>query len=679
MPHARSSCMSAPAGQVIPQLGGSDPLAAQVIQDAHCTSSVDLVVHGERADLITLIECSLNRVLAHHTKVIISHIEQAKSQSETTVGHLSEKATLPLPCKCPDAILPEQSRESQRAAKLQSDGDQKVTVDATVPGDGVTIKTFVDRLEALAMRMEEANIDDAVQTSSTKEHTLQITHGQTASILDIDLPETKVEPQIGGHHDSGLRLSMEGGGGTLGALLRLRTRAVGDSIEHTSQVRSEILKKFNYGLWAPWWQTLKEPCRTSRLDKVVNSDAFAFLSMLVILSDAMITMIKVNQGMANLTDTPDGDKVPLYFSCFYVVELAMKIYSHKLFFFCNHDWAWNIFDTVLVLAVTTSEIISAFARQKDISMGFIRSIRLLKASKVIRVLHMFRYFDELRKMLRCLVNSALNFVWSAVILGFILLIFSMLFVQLMTTALSDPSNNILSKDRIGIQAAFPSVQGAMLTLLMSTTGGDDWSQYYKLLKNGGWASTALFILYILLFTMAIFNVVTALFVDSALKVAQSDLEAVARERQHENLDVAVDLSDLCIRIDTEHRGIITLRSFITAMKDADLKSRFELKGVDIRDAKLFFNVLSVITGSEEIDIPNFVTGCMRMRGQASSTDLLTLMCEVQLMNRSHRYCMQRILGMLDSMQTSICHIHRAANGRKLHSATPVVDTRGQLE
>merc|ERR1711862_399392 len=82
----------------------------------------------------------------------------------------------------------------------------------------------------------------------------------------------------------------------------------------------------------------------------------------------------------------------------------------------------------------------------------------------------------------------------------------------------------------------------------------------------------------------------------------------------------------------DHKGTISWEEFNTVLTDPALKAHFDVRGIDIKDAHGFFDMLTTLDGegNTEVEIETFVAGCLRMKGMATSVDLQTLRYEVKL-------------------------------------------------
>merc|ERR1711970_122060 len=63
------------------------------------------------------------------------------------------------------------------------------------------------------------------------------------------------------------------------------------------------------------------------------------------------------------------------------------------------------------------------------SITFARMLKLLKLGKIFRMLRALRFLKELRVMVQSLVGSAMSMMWSFVMMGLILYMFSLVFVS----------------------------------------------------------------------------------------------------------------------------------------------------------------------------------------------------------------------------------------------------------
>jgi len=235
--------------------------------------------------------------------------------------------------------------------------------------------------------------------------------------------------------------------------------------------------------------------------------------------------------------------------------------------------------------------------------------------------------------------------WSGVLLLFVKFLFGLYFVQSMTHHVEhseEEGDGLSSEELERVLTHFGSVETAMVTLLKSTTGGESWTVYYELLTNAGIFSQLLFLFYIVFFMIAVWNIVTSVFIEKIMVLSGPNVEEAALERRKRITEDTVDLLEMARGMDKSGTGSISLEEFLEGMEDQTTRSYFGVRGIEVKDGVAFFNMLASVNGMREVPLDVFVHGCLRLRGPASSIDLHTFSYESKLMHRNvekfHTYC-----------------------------------------
>merc|ERR1712217_856251 len=92
------------------------------------------------------------------------------------------------------------------------------------------------------------------------------------------------------------------------------------------------------------------------------------------------------------------------------------------------------------------------------------------------------------------------------------------------------------------------------------------------------------------------------------------------------------------------------------MQDPKFRSFFEMRGLDIKDAEMFFHMLTAVTQEDEVDIQSFVEGALRMRGFASSLDLHTLSFEVKNLHMRQRQFVKQCMDSLVQLRGDLAEL-----------------------
>jgi len=272
--------------------------------------------------------------------------------------------------------------------------------------------------------------------------------------------------------------------------------------------------------------------------KLVGSTLFDLTCAVVISFNALLigfsTQDMITWGMAhvgkgevpeNLTYTQFG----YFFIAFYMLELVIKLVVFRLCFFWNKECGWNLFDFLLVL-IGIYDLIDFQSGDTDVT--WIRLLRLIKMLKMLRVIRVMKFFRVLRMMVSSIAGSMMTLMWSILMLGLMMLVFGLCFLQIIAGYLSDPSvldspNKEATLE--SIQMYWASVPQAIITLYYAVTGGADWEALAVPVREAGALYHCFFMFYIAFSVFAVLNVLTGLYVDTATKVSEMDNSSVEEE------------------------------------------------------------------------------------------------------------------------------------------------------
>eukprot|EP00929_Paragymnodinium_shiwhaense_P012939 TRINITY_DN120812_c0_g1_i1.p1 TRINITY_DN120812_c0_g1~~TRINITY_DN120812_c0_g1_i1.p1 ORF type:complete len:706 (-),score=99.98 TRINITY_DN120812_c0_g1_i1:146-2263(-) len=447
-----------------------------------------------------------------------------------------------------------------------------------------------------------------------------------------------------------VRVSRRGGGGALAtAASSASLNRVGAAFVTTNtpqplyrenqfdipEVRPRWLQRLEEAL-----ESMIEPERSGILARLERSNRFELLCSAVIFVNTWFIVQGANVDMAVAVadaDTTAAHRsmpvVDIFFFTFYLLELLLRMWVHKAYFFFNSDWAWNMLDFGLVAVSCLDVMLSAAAGGRSNKM-FLRVLRLLKLSKLVRVLRAVRFLDEMRQFFGCFKGCALSLFWAIVMIGLVLLVFALFFVQGMASYIHEygesPSHDV-SKEQI--TASFGSVYLAMVTLLELACGYGNWHHQFMIVRATGRLNGLLFVFFTLFFTVAVWNIVTSIFLENTLKMSQPDRETELMEKSRRDLDDAKELMGILSKADTDSSGMLSRGEFNEFLHNEKFRAFFDLRGIDIKDAEVFFEMIATSTDSSDVDLEIFVGSCLRVKGGATSIDLHTLAFENKMMHQ----------------------------------------------
>jgi hypothetical protein len=387
------------------------------------------------------------------------------------------------------------------------------------------------------------------------------------------------------------------------------------------------------------WQNMEEVERHRAIDLIVRSRRFQTLVLGVIMLNMLFLAAVVNYEISNgrelTTDNQLAFIVKYLFMVFYFVEMVLRMVSEGKFFWFGKNMGWNIWDFCIVFG----GIVGEFFHFSNAS--FLRSLRFFSIAKVGRMMPVLRWvgFGELALMTSQVMGSIASLVWCLVLLAFITFIFAVYFMQ----AFID--NHYTAEDSAMIASKWNTVSQSMLTLLMTTTGGVDWADTYNELKMLSGLNRAMFLTYVLFSLIAIWNIITSTFVNKALKLGQQDSEAMAMEDRLNALKDEKMLKKLLMKADADHNKEIDSEEFDHFVANPEFKAFLESKGIDIKEAATFFQMLceaSENSQEKRVDIHAIASCILRVKGQATSIDLYTMRYEIRSMMKAQSKALHRL-------------------------------------
>jgi len=391
-----------------------------------------------------------------------------------------------------------------------------------------------------------------------------------------------------------------------------------------------------------WAANLEEPERTSRLAAFIQDPIFVSAVVCAIVANTAYTTYSANYEMETLGQEHEYHQtVEAVFFAVFVLELVLKLFVHRLYFFVNEDWHWNCFD-FLICATSACDVLGLALPVGGVS--FARSLRVLRVAKILRVIRMLRFLREVRIMLICMMGSIVSLFWAFVMLIFISFLFALFFMQEMAPYLAaneavdapdkcpggpeDPSE-LWACQRYYFRTIFSS----MHVLGMASTGGKDWEEVWKLISPVGWDTAGAFLFYMVFFMFAVMNIITGVFVEHASILSKPDDEEAMLEHMRQLRSDVEYLTAIMELIDKDKSGFISVREFLTAMQNERIEYSLRSIGVDMRMPERYFATLASLSDKKELSIKELVYKIVDMKGSASRADVELLSLETRILKR----------------------------------------------
>jgi hypothetical protein len=219
---------------------------------------------------------------------------------------------------------------------------------------------------------------------------------------------------------------------------------------------------------------------------------------------------------------------------------------------------------------------------------------------------------ELRTIVSSILGSLKSLGWTIVLLLLLVYVVGIYFTQLV-------SDSDRAREDTVLQKYYGSLARSWLSLFEAFTGGLDWDNLADpLMESVHPLCGIVFALYIAFAVLAMMNVVTGVFVESALMTARHD----------KDVDLVNHLRDVFVNTDEQRTGNIGWDEFFKLCQDPQMESVFKAVDLDRSEAQGLFELIDV-DNSGHISREEFIMGCLRLRGNAKALDVATLMYDTK--------------------------------------------------
>jgi len=338
-------------------------------------------------------------------------------------------------------------------------------------------------------------------------------------------------------------------------------------------------------------------------------------------------LAEIHMGMA----TYDPDKWPKAKQMFDVLEhifnaiflcemfIMFFVYGPKM---CKDKSL--LFDVSLVVASSIQLYIldplssNASGPAKFSLFRMLRFVRLVRVLRFVRVLKMF---STLRVLVRTVISSFGALFYSMLLLLIMMVMGGLFLCELLLDYIQDESNPF--SKRQWVFKHYGTSTRAIYTLFEVTLAGC-WPNYFRPLIHdvNGWF-VIFVVIYIAFVVFAVIRIITAIFLRDTLKIASDDADEMVNEKQKSRLAYVKKLRSLFEAIDISGDGKLSEKEFELVMQSPKVKSWLGVLDLEIHDAKAVFGLLD--TGNGEVTFDEFLKGLMRLKGQARTMDVVSIM------------------------------------------------------
>eukprot|EP00931_Biecheleriopsis_adriatica_P022197 TRINITY_DN14331_c0_g2_i1.p1 TRINITY_DN14331_c0_g2~~TRINITY_DN14331_c0_g2_i1.p1 ORF type:complete len:600 (+),score=90.10 TRINITY_DN14331_c0_g2_i1:92-1891(+) len=363
------------------------------------------------------------------------------------------------------------------------------------------------------------------------------------------------------------------------------------------------------------------------------------------------------------------------FVCLFSVEITLKVMHAGCFrFFMGEDARWNVFDTCVVLLSVAEIVIDAVISSLNLPTSHLRVFRLLRLVRIFRgmkILRVLRFVGSLRTLLHSVLTTVKSLAWTILLL--VLLFYA--FGVALTQASSDHCRAEAIERSGGDGNAKPACQldtvalywgtlpESMLTLFMAVTGGVSWELCLAPLREVSALAVVTFIAYINFTVLALLNVVTGVFCHSAIESASADKDIAAMVQLSNQKKYAATIRTMFAEIDEDAGGCITLDELESALSDENFCAYLESIEISTSDAWTLFKLIDS-DKSGNLDLEEFVAGCMSLRGPASAMQVAKMNVDNCNARRGIQHLERSLRKIHDDLWKLMYTIDKISEGRR---------------
>lgn len=425
-------------------------------------------------------------------------------------------------------------------------------------------------------------------------------------------------------------------------------------------VRSKKRKLEDYDVLLDEESDAEEVAHVPIMIAFIRSPSFEYMGASVILLNLIFMGAQADYTLRHIGEEPPDIYaiINLVFCAAFSIELAIRIVAEgpAQFFWSSRDLHWNLFDIVVVGFQILEDVVPRILLGSWVlphgggqghgrfNFSFLRVLRVLRTLRILRVVRMCKFVTELRILLVTLGGSIKSLFWTCCLLVVLAYSFGLYITQIIQDhALADPYS---MSDKRSIEGYFGSLAKTMWTLYLAVSNGLEWNKPASVLFQlvNPFAAPA-FAIYIAFTVFALLNIITGIFLNTAMATAEAD--------RHSNM--VEQIRRIFVAADVDKSGEVSLLEFDSQLKDPEME--VYLRGIGWRtdQALELFNILDT-DGSGEINVDEFIAGCTRLQGECKAVDFAAFMCEFQKLNariREHMFIVEKVLNFLETKaQTS---------------------------
>jgi len=420
--------------------------------------------------------------------------------------------------------------------------------------------------------------------------------------------------------------------------------------------------------------------------KLASGPVWTFVCVLFIVTSTALagveTQLSISHTLSHLlSGEGKTDQLPEFddtifahlergFLMWMIVELVVNCYAQGWDFFVGKEWRWNAFDVIVVAISMTIQVMQVASHASFLRVT--RLARLLRMGRILRVFRVVKFLRSIRSMLISISGSVLHLLSALLVMCIFMFVVALSFLQcidgdiqkrleqpssgtrLLTTMLDSLS---AQTDVEGLVTYYGGLPTTMMTLFLTVSGGLEWSIAAAPVQKLGMHYDVIWTLYIAFMMFGLLNVLTGIFVDSAMNAMNTDRDNLIQTHVEERQSFINAIAAVFASSDTDGTGQLSEADMNVILENPNVVAYFNALGVDTTEAMGLFQLLDD-DSSGTVSIDEFVTGFLRLKGSAKAVDMVTVMYEnrkmsslIRNISSETRYLRDLIMNLQNSLDS----------------------------
>jgi len=185
-------------------------------------------------------------------------------------------------------------------------------------------------------------------------------------------------------------------------------------------------------------------------------------------------------------------------------------------------------------------------------------------------------------MIFSILRSGFLLLWSISLIVTVIFLFSIYLTQTVTFYLYD-NGDLRNEATTKLHHFFgQSLSFSGYVLYQCMSGGISWGEVSDALMEIHWANSLLICFYIFFTVFAVLNIITGIFVDTALNLAMAEREEMIQEAIYDENSAFAQMQKFFLQTDRDKSGTISFSELEVQLHDQRVRAQLRSLGVEAR-------------------------------------------------------------------------------------------------